>query len=231
MAIYIPSAMIGELRGSIGSTCFARNSFSTYARIKAIPTNPNTILQRARRNAFTILTAQWNSVLTSAQRTGWNAFASQVTWQNPLGQSIRITGFNHFMRLNTLKILGGLTVQAAAPVVNQMPPPPSIPNFAVTGSGTILAVQFTAGEAWLTEVGAKMMIFTSPPYAGGKTFLPKQFRYAGAIAGAATPPTSPQNISTLGFTYTAGQKVLVYARIVRLALGVSEPVYAECTWA
>lgn len=230
MAIYIPSAMIGELRGSIGSTCFARNSFSTYARIKAVPTNPNTILQRARRNAFTILTAQWNGTLTSTQRLGWNAFASQVNWQNPLGQSIRITGFNHFLRLNTLKILGGLTVQLAAPVVNQMPPPPSIPSFGCSGTGFNLSVTFTAGEAWLTEVGAKLLIFTSPPYAGGKTFLPKQFRYAGAIAGAATPPTSPQVISTLGFVYAPGQKCLMYARLVRLALGVSEPIYAECLW-
>lgn len=227
MAIYQIGPPTGEMRGSIGGWVFSRNSSGPYIRNRGIPVDPNTPLQQYRRAAFQEVAAAWTATLGSQNRQAWNDWASQVSWLNPLGQTIKLSGFNHFLRLNCARVLAQSAIQGDPPTEYVLPQP--ITGLTVSADNDLgTSIGFTAGQAWAGETGAKALIFMSDSMSVAKTFLGSRYRYAGYIAGnVTTPPASPQTTYMAPWSqYNSGQQMQIYVRILRLALGLSEPVYA-----
>lgn len=215
MALITTGIGISEIRGSEGGSTFSRNHYGMYVRQRSVPVNPNSGRQQAARANFAAIAARWLGILTDAQRTAWNLYGSSVPMQNKLGQEIYLTGFSHYLRSNTPRVLAGATIVDAGPVIFSLPEVD--PTFAVTISEAtqVLSVVFDNTLAWANEDDAIMTISCMKPVAASRAYLVGASRYADVVEGdAITPPTSPAT-PTAPFVCSEDQRVIVQGRIGR----------------
>lgn len=204
-----------DARGSVGAQVFSRNRFGNYIRARTTPVNPQSDRQSLVRNIMQTVSEYWSASLTAAQRAAWETFAAAITRVNKLGETITLTGFNHFVRSNTAVVLAGDAIVAAGPTTLSLPG--SDPAFAVTASEATqqVSVTFNNGLAWANEDDAHMLIYMSEPKNTGNQYIGGPFRYAGKIDGnSAAPPASPAAIA-VPFPVAEDQEIAVRARILR----------------
>ena len=213
MALVRLGGGVHDIRGSIGGTVFSKNASGNYIRSRITPVNPNTARQNAIRVAVQSLAPQWSGVLSPAERAGWAVYAANIVRTNKLGGVINLSGYNHFIRGNSIRVQNGDPVVTAFPT--DLTLPPGDPLFAVEVDATNqqLSVTFDPALAWSITDDGFMYIYMSLPKAAGVNFIGGPFRLAGAIDGdTASPPTSPQIIPA-PFTVAEGQQIACRARI------------------
>lgn len=96
---YVPSVLASQYSGSAGSTTASRGRWGSYMRRRSMVTNPNTEQQTTVRQAFGSLAAMWAG-LGDARWAAWNAYAAATVWTDRMGQQIRLSGQQHFIRSN-----------------------------------------------------------------------------------------------------------------------------------
>jgi hypothetical protein len=187
------------------------------------PVNPNTSRQAAVRATFAFLTNEWNVTLTQLQRDAWNLYGASVVMKNKLGEDIFLTGFNQFIRTNTVQLGNLASIIDDAPTTFTLAEADETMQVAPSEATQLLSVAFDVNLGWVDEDDAFFQVSMSKPVIAGVEYIPGPHRIAGYIDGdATTPPTSPQTV-TAPFTITAGQKVEVVARILRADGRVSGP--------
>lgn len=229
MAVVKYGGGITQISGSIAGTVFARNRYGNYTRPRTKPVNPNSTLQAQVREALSALAVMWSATLTAAKRSAWNTYAAAVAMKNRLGETIYLTGFNHFIRSNVILSDKGLTVVTDGPTILSLPE--KDPTFAVAGDATSqnLSVTFDNTLAWAGEDEGFMFVYMGRPQLVTRNFFNGPWKYADKIDGdSVTPPTSPTTM-TAPMTLVEGQKVFCYARIQRADGRLSEPMYASFT--
>lgn len=206
--------------GSIGGSTYARNRYGSYVRTKVIPVNPNTNLQAGVRGNFSLLNAAWG-LLSTVNRDLWEAYAANTPSTDALGQTIMLPGRQWFIGNNALRLQAGLSVISAGPTTFGLCDL-TTPTATIT-AGDDISLAFTAADTWANEVGGALLLYTSQAKAPTVNFCKGPFRYAGLVAGAGTPPSSPETIAP-PFAYVADQKVF-YRCIALTADGrVSAPI-------
>ena len=103
------TAFVDIIQGKVNGTVFSKGVYGAYVRSrgKVIDVFSNTqILVRER---FGSLAKLWRE-LSDSQRQMWDYLGKQITFSNRLGDSLKYTGFNTFMKLN-----GNLAVCDIAP--------------------------------------------------------------------------------------------------------------------
>ena len=198
-----------QMSGSIAGTCFARNSSGNYARARTKPVNPSSALQVARRTTMAYLTEYWHETSTPVQRTAWATYANGVTMKNRLGESIKLSGFNHFLRVNTVRQMTGLALCPDGPLVLSLPD--KDPLFAVAGSVAtqLLSITWDPTLPWKLIAASAMTIQMGRPQLPTRNFFRGPWNYAGKIT---VSDTSPKTFPA-PFTLILGQKIWCYARI------------------
>jgi hypothetical protein len=211
MALVKYGAGIIQASGSIAGTTFARNRFGNYMRARTKPVDPHSTRQAETRNIFAYLANYWSSTLTAAQRTAWATYAAAVSVNNRLGESVYLTGFNMFLRSNTVAMLIDRDIIADGPA--ELVLPSTDPTFEITADATTqkISIAFDDGADWLSDTEANMVIFMGEPQGATRNFFAGPFKYADALAQDAT---SPAEIDP-PYTLVAGQKIWCYARILR----------------
>lgn len=220
---------VTQISGSIAGTVFARNRYGNYTRPRTKPVNPNSDLQAGVRAALSYLAEYWSSALTAAERTAWNTYAAAIAMKNRLGETIYLTGFNHFIRSNTILADQGLTVVEAGPTVLALPE--KDPTFAIAGTADDqkMAITFDVNLPWVNEDDAYLFVYQGRPQLVTRNFFNGPWKYMGKIDGdSVTPPTSGTELDA-PMTLVEGQKVFCYARIQRADGRLSEPMYGSCT--
>lgn len=215
MALVKYGAGIVQMAGSIGGTTFARNNGGNYARARTTPINPNTALQVAVRASLAFLTTRWSQTLTAAQRTAWNLYAASVIMQNRLDQSINLSGFNHYIRSNSILKVQGITLIDDGPTLFEIPE--ADPTFAAVGSeaGGTISVVFDDTAAWANEDEAYLFVFQGRPQNAQRNGFGGPWRFMNKIEGdGTTAPTSPV-VMPVSFAIAEGQRQWVYGRIAR----------------
>ena len=101
--------------GKQGGMVWSRNRYGTYARDRAIPTNPNTSRQQTVRNAFKDMANRWWSTVTTAQRAQWETYCEAVKYINRLGDSVVLTGMTMYIACNVPRVQAGLDPVDAGP--------------------------------------------------------------------------------------------------------------------
>lgn len=205
------SSVYTQASGSIGGITYSRNAGGMYTRARAVPTNPNTPAQQDVKAKLSNLAQVWSNVLTPVQRSGWEAYAAAVPVLDSLGEERPISGNAMFVRCNMARLVAGLNYISIPPTTMTMAglTPPTI--ISATGSSGVLSIGITNSDAWANTVNGQLFVFVSQPQSQGVNFFKGPFRYAGRVPGAATPPTSPQAI-TSPFPFVAGNKI--FARFV-----------------
>lgn len=223
------SPILSNVSGSMGGATYSRNRFGLYIRNRSTPVNPNTDRQAAVRQWMQQLTQRWSQVLTDLQRIAWNLYGSSTAMVNVFGDTIYLTGFNHFLRSNVARGQAGATIIDDGPVIFELPE--ADPTFAFTASEATQLISFTFDPllAWANESGGHLIKFQGRPQNPQRYFFGGPWRLLGTIDGDdTTPPTSPDD-EAIEFAIAQGQKEWCYARISRLDGRLSEPFRNECT--
>jgi hypothetical protein len=132
------SAYSGSLRGITAS----HNKGGLYFRGRTVPTNPNSGYQSNVRMAFGGLSQIWSSMLTQAQRDGWDNYAQNVSWVDSLGQTIQLSGINHYVRSNTPR---GQLDMVFGTGIGRIDDAPSLNELGVTPQLTFVSISNATG--------------------------------------------------------------------------------------
>lgn len=226
MALVKYGGGIIQMSGSIAGTVFARNRYGNYARARTVPTNPATDRQESIRAAVASLSQRWADTVTAVQRTAWNLYGNSVNMKNRLGETVHMSGYNHYIRSNSVLLQIGETPIDAGPVIFELPE--QDPTFAFTGSEATQTLSFVFDNAlaWANEVGGFLVKYQGSPQNAQRNFFGGPYRYIGTIDGAVSPPTSPDDETPIPFVITEGQAQWCYARILRADGRLSEKFHA-----
>jgi len=219
---------VTQASGSIGGTTFARNRYGNYMRARTKPVNPNTQKQADIRACISQLSNVWSSALSVVERGAWNTYAAAIAMKNRLGESMYLTGFNHFIRSNTEWLNQGHVVTEAGPTTLLLPAKDTTIAFSGTADDQKISVTFDATRGWAASSAGVMYIYQGQPRNVTRNFFAGPWKYTGKIEGASTPPTSP-TLLTAAFTLTLDQLVTCYARIRETDGRLSEPMVGTFT--
>jgi len=214
--------LISEASGSLAGVTFSHNRGGQYIRARAVPTNPATSFQQVIRAFMASLTAGWNSLLTGAQRDGWDQYALNVLLPDALGEPRNVGGLGMYVRSNVPRLQALMTQIDDAPGEFNLGTF-QLPAIASVTAPDALSLTFTTGDPWSDEDDAAMLIYGSRGNNASVNFFKGPYRFAEAILGdGTTPPTSPVAI-TLPFTLVAGQRVFLQGRVTRADGRLSSP--------
>lgn len=217
-----------QISGRVGGNVFARNKSGNYIRAGTKPTNPNTALQQAARNSVAGLSDRWAQTVTAVQRTAWNLYGTSVAMTNRLGETIYLSGYNHYVRSNAFLSRYGITNIDAGPVDFTLPAKDPTISIAASAATQQITVTFDDGLAWASEDNAYMTALMGQPQNPQRNFFKgpwKGIRYLSGNAGA--PLASPLPLGAL-HVITQGQRLWVQFRIYRADGRVSEAFEANC---
>lgn len=223
MALVKYGGGIAQMSGKLGGNVYARNSGGNYVRTFTSPINPNTDRQVLVRAVLAFLTTRWSDTLTEVQRTAWNLYAASVTVLNRLGESIHISGFNHYIRSNAFLKRWNLTLIDNGPVIFELPA--HDPTFAITASEAtqLISVTFDNTMDWADETGGYLELYQGSPQNAQRNFFAGPWRHISGIPGVdGVPPASPFD-APVEFAIAEGQRQWMYGRIRRADGRLSEP--------
>jgi hypothetical protein len=214
-------SIASDIRGSIGGTVFSRNGGGAYAKQRIKGTNPSSTAQQFVRSIISSMYAAW-AALSDPVRTGWATYASNVTLVNRLGDAINVSGYNMYCRTRAVCELLGVSMPSVAPATMTLAE--QDPTIAVVANGVsdLLSIAFDNALGWANEVGGYLLCYQSKPVNATINNYTGQYKYAGVISGAASPPSSPAVIASL-YNLTAGQKCFMQFRILRADGRLSTP--------
>lgn len=228
MGLVMYGGGVTQISGRIGGDVHARNKSGNYIRAGTKPTNPNTARQQAVRSAIAELCARWGNILTAVQRTAWNLYASNVAMKNRLGQTIFLSGFNHFIRSNTWLCRLGGTIIDAGPVVFELPA--KDPAFSMSASEATQQITWGYDDTldWANVTDSWLLLYQGQPQNPQRNSFGGPWRLCSQLAGVTgAPPASPL-ITGVVFAIAEGQRLWGYARILREDGRISEKFAANC---
>lgn len=217
---------ITAMSGSIGGTTFARNRSGAYSRARTKPVNPNTAAQVKCRSVVSYLTEYWYTDLSPAQRTAWGVYASNVAMKNKLGQSISLSGFNHFIRGNSPRAYQNLAVIEDGPIVFELPAKDEQLVIDVDMDPQQISVTWDDGRDWCAEAGAFLSMRQGLPCNGTRNFFGGPYHNVGIVLGTGTPYTPPWLVAP-HYAVATGQGCWCAFRISRADGRLSEIFYAQ----
>lgn len=219
------SQMIAAGSGAMGGGVWSHNAGGQYIRRRAVPVNPQTSSQVKVRTAMATAADRWSLVLTEAQRQGWRDFAAGITIQNTLGQSIKLSGFQQFCRVNQLAgyTQGGITLSSTFVGADEAPVS-SVIGPAVNVLGATLDSVAGPPVQWNLDVqvdplptGGAIGIWLSGPVGVGRNFFKGPYilvdvQDSAAVAVINLNATATPNYKNRYGLPTAGQKFWGYVR-------------------
>lgn len=191
MALIMFGGGIADARGSIGGNTISRSAAGATMRTRRIPITRRTNGQQLARTRASHVSARWSSDLTQTQRDGWATHAASVPHTNKLGQSITLTGFQEYVRVNTLLLLADLAIQDDAPTELGAATAP-VTTFTCNATDQEYAIaEPTLGFDPDTD-DDRLLIFGFLPQRPGQTKAPTGRRFAAVIVGdSVSAPTFP----------------------------------------
>lgn len=227
MAKYAPSALLGRISRSAGSTTFGHNRFGAYFRNRVIPTNPVTEAQTAVRVDFGDHASNYRA-LTQAQRDEWVAYGENYAKTDSLGQAYSLTGLQAYVSVNRNLATYGL---AAISVPGLFSPPSGLATATATAELDIANTLEVAYTATPLAANTKVAIFATRPLSAGINFQPNGAYKLIAVSAAAA--ASPADIlaayeAIYGSIGLAGEKILFKAVVIS-SVGLASPVLQFAT--
>lgn len=212
------SGLITVGSGAVGGLVASHNKGGNYFRALVIPVNPQTPQQVLVRNSLSQLVGAWTNTLTQLQRDAWDLYALNVPVTDVLGQTISLSGQQHFIRSNVPRIQGLDTGIAGAildgPTIFNTGEVDSSAFFNLASPSTS-TYTFDNTLAWANEDNALLLTWYGRPVNASVTFFKGPYNIGPIIAGnATTAPTSPA-VQTTPFVYAVGQRANAYSRISR----------------
>jgi len=214
---------ITQMSGSIAGNTFARNRYGNCVRSRTKPVNPSSPLQSQIRTIVSFLAERWHAVVTDDQRIAWQAYADNVVMKNKLGESMNLSGFNHYIRTNACRLNAGATIIDDGPTVMSLPKKDPNLAFVSTDETTEEVVLACSMDIWAGDGDQLNAIFLymGVPQLESVTFFKGPWRYMGAITPA--EGAVGQATETSPFPFSIDQNLWVKARMITMGGRISEP--------
>ena len=227
MALIKYGGGIIQMSGSIAGNTYARNRYGNYARARTKPTNPNIAKQVLVRSVMQNLTTRWAQTLSSAQRAAWNLYGTNVAMLNKLGETIKLSGFNHYIRSNHWFDRMSRTLVDDGPTTFELPATDPSMSISISEATQLVTMTFDDSQAWCSEDDAMLVILQSQPQNPQRNFFNGPWTGRSAKVGAAgVPVVSPLDYASITVA-TEGQRIWVKFRILRADGRLSQPFYAD----
>ena len=195
------SPILTQVSGSIGGATYSHNRGGLYVRARAIPTDPGSSFQIAVRNAMSTLTTRWKSTLTAANRAAWDTYALNTPVTDKFGDSILLSGQQHFIRSNLPRLQAGASIVDAGPTTYGLGSLNAV-TLTATESSPIYSLAYDDTEAWCDEDDSHMLMYVSRPVSPTVNYFKGPFRFVAKEDGdSVTPPTSPFTTLLVPFTF------------------------------
>lgn len=192
------STLVSEARGSAGGLTASRNRSGNYLRKRIKPTNVGSSDRTRARNDLGGASSNWPQ-LTQEQRDAWNAFAANQPVSNGIGETVNWTGQNWYVRINSLRSLGGLAALTSPPTGTGTTLLTDISITALDDSANTVTFTIDNTNEWANFDAGRLFVFATQPLSPGRQSTAGSFRFVGSVDGdATTPPTSPQTITLTG---------------------------------
>jgi hypothetical protein len=207
-----------EMSGSLAGITASHNAGGQYFRARAIPVNPGSIYQTAVRAALAGIVGRWVNTLTQLQRDAWEVYAQNVPVTDRLGATRQRTGLNWYIACNVPRVQSGVILPTpyidTAPIIFSQAAltPPAIVS--ATAATEVLSMSFTNTDGWAIAVGGALLVYTGLPQNASVVSYKGPYRYAGKIAGAVVPPTSPLPI-TAAYPFGVGNRVHILCKAIQ----------------
>lgn len=222
MALIKYGGGIIQMSGSIAGNTHARNRYGNYMRARTKPVNPNSSSQTKVRTNLAYLCEVWADTLSADQRDDWGQYAAGVTMKNRLGEAIKLSGFNHFIRSNMSRLQYHPTAGVNnAPIGETLPEKDPTLVIDVDAAPQRITISFDNTLPWCSEFTGLLHFFQGLPQPGTRNFFAGPWHYVRSFHGTPAPLTPA--IITPYYTVAEGQKCWVKCRISREDGSLSEP--------
>lgn len=199
----IRGSFVSDARGSLGGITASRNRSGAYIRKRIKPTQVASDPRSRARADLADQAAAWTA-LDDTQRSAWDSVASAWTGTNKLGETIKLSGFNWFAKINATAALSGLT-----PLTD---PPDTIPstdlhppeNATLDASSQSLAADVDSSDAWAGNTNGHLLVFMTDGQNPGRKSPTGGFTFVASFAGNGTPVVAITT-STLPRVLVAGR--------------------------
>lgn len=203
---------ITKMAGSMAGNTFARNRFGDYVRARKKPVNPHSVRQESIRAVVSYLSEFWHQDLSIAERECWEAYAAAVAMKNKLGDTIYLTGFNHFIRSNSARMMFHPGPVKFCPDVLSLPEKDTDLACSEEDIGD-QSLTFTNNTALFAANGDQivtLLVYQGQPQLASRNFFAGPWRYIGGFDA----PAGQAGTVTLdaGFPFALGQKIWFQAR-------------------
>lgn len=209
----IKGLLATEMSGSIAGITASHNRGGQYFRARAVPVNPSSIYQQSIRGALSFLATNWFNTLTGTQRAAWDTYGKNVPTVDRLGESRLLTGLNWYIACNVSRYQAGLAYVHTAPTDFTMAQLTQPVITSATAATETFAFTFLNTDEWATAVGGALLLYTARPQNSSCESYKGPYRYAGKVAGAVSPPSSPGSI-VAAFPFEVGQRIHTCFRAV-----------------
>ena len=216
MALFKPSALVAEIRGTSTNGIYSKNHYGAFVKGWKKPRNPPSIFNPPIRNEWRILIKKW-ATLTEAQRNQWRQSAKQLTWRNKLGEKYHPTGQLLFLSYSqNIFNAGGIpTYNYIAPTQFQYITAPGLTPFSVGYSHIYL--YFTAGTVSSNII---YLIYATKPLSAGINYAYKYLRIITKIDGTISSPIDIRDAYFTRFgTILSNQKIFIKIQPIELSSG------------
>lgn len=188
---------VQDIRGSLGGQTFRKGRSGHLLQSRSHPVNKRSNRQNKSRAIFQKLTSYWSNSLTVQQREGWAVYATAIDTTNRIGETVKLTGFLHFVRSNALREQFGDFIINDAPTKLTLAEADTLLGGQFNFVTQKLIVFFDESLDWVTDDTGHIYMTMSQPTNPGVRNRDKSFRLAGAVHGSSSaPPTSPQEVDS-----------------------------------
>lgn len=213
----------GEQRsGSAGGITYSRNRFGAYMRNRAVPVNPNTDRQVVVRNFVRSLSIAWENTLSQADRDKWETYATNIVWQNKLGQSVLLTGLNHYIRSNVPRLQAGMSQVNSAPSIFNLGTAELALGCTASEATQQASAAFDNSAGWATEDGAAELFYAGIPRNAAIKFFGGPWRLLGSALGDSIGAPATPAVFDWAWPFGDGQRLWLRTRITRADGRLSE---------
>lgn len=217
--------------GAVGGSVYSRNRFGQYIRSRSVPVNPKTPLQAEIRAAILAAQARWASIAANeTARLAWEEYAAAVAWVNRLGDGVKLTGQQHYLRIASALAYHGVSIASIpAPTELRLPSPDETVGGSVANGSAEIQVTFaSAADAWKTITGAFLLVYNGYELGPGRNYYGGPYKKLVAIAGGTPGPVSPYPASNRwGAAVGLTHRYRAFCRTYIPTLGLSEPRYFD----
>lgn len=225
-------SLAGAYSGSVGGLTASHNKGGAYFRRRSVPTDPGSPFQVNVRSVLASLAEYWRNTLTAAERVAWDTYAANVSWIDTLGQTMFLSGINHFVRSNVPRLQNNIffgegydAFSAATALVEAAPTTFNLGDAAVV---SVLDLEVGGGESNLSVgVGTRpatsdLLVYASAPQDPSINFFKGPYVMVGSLAGVAVTTVSANlassDITPYATRYAApavGQRVFGFVRVTQ----------------